>query len=99
MELRPARLAGPTSLHGHLGRRHELPAQGFGLLASHFALLQPDAVVQSQRTLGSDLVLEVAAEAAVVALAVTLLARVGRVVDIGDRIALIAEHEAEDVPW
>src|SRR5262249_10698867 len=68
------------------------------LLAGHLPLLQPDPVAESQRLLLGQLILEVVAEAAVGAFAVPGLARVARVVEVGDGVALVAELEAHSVP-
>src|SRR5262245_6453918 len=72
--------------------------QARDLFARHLTVLQPQSVTEAQGPLTRQLVLEGVAETAVTALAVPGLARVGRVVEVGDRVALLAELERHRVP-
>src|SRR5689334_695441 len=94
------KLFGPNDLWSlMLGLSRESPTQLARLGDRHFAFLQPDLITDLKRLLLGEHVFEIRAHAAIIALAVAGLFWIRWMIEVHDRIPLVAEHKAHRIPW
>jgi len=83
-----------SSFHRHVKGLDKIIALRGHLRNGHPAFLEPDPIVEIERLGGFEIIDRIGPEAPVGAFAVARLLGVGRLVEIGGRIALIAKNKA-----